>query len=62
MSETFALGDELQINASDGTGTVAGPPASDWARWGVRQKVTQPERMLAAQEVDLRDWRNPRVG
>jgi hypothetical protein len=63
MTDDFTPGDELQINASDGTGTVAGPPDPNWARWGVRQRVTQPERWLAAPpDADPRDWRDPRVG
>jgi hypothetical protein len=63
MSGATPLGDDLQINAYAGTGTVSGPPDADWTRWGIRRQLTAPERFLAPPpDAAQHHWQDPRVG
>ena len=57
--------ESLAINAWVGndTGTVASPLAPTARAWAVQRKMVEAPRPLAAAEpVDLRDWRDDRVG
>ena len=63
MPDAIMPGGELQIDAYDGTETVAGQPDPKWTRWGTRARVKKPPEPLAAGEgPDPREWRDPAVG
>lgn len=61
MTATFPA--ELSANLWTGNASPAAALDDDSRRWGLKQRMEKVSKELAAAEpVDLRDWRHPRVG
>ena len=52
----------LSINAWTGTSTAVGPAAPQARAWGLQKPPISATVLLAAEDIDPRDWRHPEVG